>query len=160
MNWDAISAVAEILGVLAVVASLIYVGRQLGQNTTIMRINAASQQFERDYEIVLPIIESREFAEIWTKGDHEFEGLDEADKQRLLFFERRAISLWHHVYQLRMQNLLPDASWHEQIWIIQNIGRRQAIREAWSLFRGGFEASFQEHIDGNFSIADTNQPEK
>ena len=155
MNWDAISAVAEITGVVVVVASLIYVGRQLGQNTAMMRISASSETVERDYDLVLPIIESHEFAEIWLKGDHKFDELDEADKQRLLFFERRAFTLWYHNYQLRIQDLLPDANWHNQNWIIQKIGRRQAIREAWSLFKGSHETSFQEYIDSQFLIADS-----
>ncbi len=37
MNWDAIGAVAELAGALAVVASLIYVGFQLKQNTAAVR---------------------------------------------------------------------------------------------------------------------------
>ncbi len=37
MNWDAIIAVAEVLGVIAVVISLIYVGLQVRQNTLQLR---------------------------------------------------------------------------------------------------------------------------
>ncbi len=54
-----------------------------------------------------------------------------------------------------MQDLLPDANWHNQSWIIQNIGRRQAIREAWSLFKDGYETPFQEYVDNQFLIADS-----
>ena len=154
MNWDAISAIAEISGAVVVVASLVYVGRQIGQNTAMMRISAASETMERDYDLVLPLIESHDFTEIWLKGDHRLDELSEADRQRLLFFERRALTLWHHNYQLRMQGLFPDAMWHNQNWIIQNIGRRQAIREAWSLFKDSHETSFQEYMDEQFQIAD------
>ena len=154
MNWDAISAIAEISGAVVVVASLVYVGRQIGQNTAMMRISAASETMERDYDLVLPLIESHDFTEIWLKGDHRLDELSEADSQRLLFFERRALTLWHHNYQLRMQGLFPDAMWHNQNWIIQNIGRRQAIREAWSLFKDSHETSFQEYMDEQFQIAD------
>ena len=37
MNWDAIGAIAELSGAVAVVASLIYVGFQLKQNTASVR---------------------------------------------------------------------------------------------------------------------------
>lgn len=37
MNWDAISAIAEVLGVIAVVLSLAYVGFQVRQNTMQLR---------------------------------------------------------------------------------------------------------------------------
>jgi hypothetical protein len=159
MNWDAVSAIAEIIGVLLIVASLAYVARQLSQNTAIMRASAASERVERDYELVLPLIESREFAEIWIKGDQDFGALHEADQQRLLFFERRAITLWHHMFQLREQNLLADSSWDEQVWVIRNIGRRQAVREAWRLFKGAYEPSFTEFVDGEFMIVDKQKPD-
>lgn len=154
MNWSAISAVADIVGLVLVVASLAYVAKQLGQNTSMMRVSAAAERLERDYDLVLPILESREFAEVWMKGDRDFDALDDTNQQRLLFFERRALTLWHHMYQLRMQNLLPDANWYEQKWVIQNIGRRRAVREAWRVFGGGFEPSFQEFVDGQFRIGD------
>ena len=115
---------------------------------------------ERDYDLVLPLIESTEFTELWLKGDHQLDELSEADRQRLLFFERRAITLWHHNYQLRNQDLFPDANWHNQNWIIQNIGRRQAIRESWSVFKDSHETSFQEYVDNQFKIADDASKER
>ena len=154
MNWDAISAIAEILGAVVVVASLVYVGRQVGQNTAMMRVAASSEAMERDYDLVMPLIDSREFMEIWLKGNDRLDELNEADRQRLLFFERRALTLWHHNFQLRMQGLLPDAIWHNQNWIIQELGRRQAIREAWRLFKDSHEIPFQEYMNEQFQIAD------
>jgi hypothetical protein len=159
MNWDAISAVAEILGVVLIVGSMIYVARQLSQTNTMMRVKAASERLERDYDIVEPIIESRELAEIWLKGESEFESLGRADQQRLLFLERRAIMLWHHQYLLRQQGLMPDASWCETLWIIKAFGRRQVIREAWQMFGEGFEVEFQEFINELFASADSENQE-
>ena len=138
-----------------VVVTLIYLATQIRQNTNALRMGAASERLERDYEIVLPVIESREFAEVWLKGSDKFEDLDEVDKQRLFLFERRALSLWHHIYQLRTQGLLPDASWNEQTWIMQNIGRRQAIREAWHLYKGSYEMPFQQFIEEQFLTGDS-----
>ena len=160
MNWDAISAIAERIGVVLIVGSMIYVARQLSQTNTMMRVNAASERLERDYDIVEPIIESRELAEIWLKGGSEYESLGPADQQRLLFLERRAIMLWHHQYLLRQQGLMPDASWYETVWIIKTLGRRQVIREAWRIFGEGFETEFQEFINELFAAADGENAEE
>lgn len=81
---------------------------------TLMRVSAASERLERDYDIVVPIIEGGELAEVWLEGQIDFAGLSTADRHRLLFFKRRAIILRHHAYQLRKQSLLPDANWAEQ----------------------------------------------
>ncbi|NIQ12005.1 MAG: hypothetical protein GWO23_21225 [Gammaproteobacteria bacterium] len=153
MNWDAISAVAEMLGALAVVASLVYVGRQVSQNTAMMRVAASSDTVERDHGLVLPLIESEELAEIWLKGDHRLSELSEANRQRLLLFERRAITLWHHNYQLRIQGLLSDAVWHYQNAMIRFLSQRQSMREAWGIFKDTFEPSFQTYVDDQFRAA-------
>ena len=91
---------------------------------------------------------------MWEKGDKDFDRLDEVDRIRMLFFERKAIGLWYHDFQLHERKLLPDADWHEHTWVIQNIGRRQSIRAAWQAFRGAYEPAFQEFMDGQFAIAD------
>lgn len=157
MTLEQFAYVAEILAALGVVASLIYVARQLGQNTAMMRVAASSERVEREYEIIGPIVESRELAEVWMRGETEFSGLEPVDQVRMVFFERRAIVLWHHVFQLRQKGLLPDADWHEHLWIIQKIGQRESVREAWRTFQNGWEPAFREFIDGQFATADRAQ---
>jgi hypothetical protein len=154
MTLAQLADLADVIGVLLLVASLVYVARQLRQNTEMMRAAASSGRVERDYQLVSPMIDSRQIAELWGKGEKDFGGLDKVDQTRLLFFERKAISLWNHDFQLRKRNLLPDADWHEHVWIIQNIGQRQAVRAAWHAFRGAYEPAFQEFMDSQFAIAD------
>ena len=151
------AAIAEFIAAIAVVASLLYVARQIGQNTDQMRINASSERINRDFDITGMLAGSRELAEVWLKGGSELEGLDDVDKIRLMLFERRAITHWHNMFWLRQRHVLPDADWYELKWVIQNIGRREAIRESWKMFRDGFEAPFREFLDGQFSIADSEQ---
>ncbi len=155
MTLENIASLAEIFGLMLVIASLIYVARQLGQTTAIMRVNASGERLQRDTDIANSIIHSREVAEYWIKGATELDSLDETDRQRLMFFERRAIMHWHNMFGLHAQNLVPDSDWQELKWVIQNIGRRQALRESWRIFKGGYQKPFQEFIDEQFSIADS-----
>jgi hypothetical protein len=145
---------AEIVGVLLVVASLLYVAKQLRQTSDMMRVTASNERVQREYEILNSLIENREVAEYWLKGDSDFSSLDEVDRQRLIFFERRAIVLWHHIFSLRQQGLYPDSDWHWNEWIIQNIGRRQAVRETWSTFRDSYEKPFRDYVEQQFAMAD------
>ncbi len=154
MTLEQIASVAEILGLILVIASLIYLARQIGQTTAMMRVGASNERIQRDTDIVNSIVQSREVAEYWMKGATEFAGLDEVDKQRLVFFERRAILHWHNMFGLHEQNLVSDADWYELKWVIQNIGLRQSIRASWGIFRDSYEKPFQEFIDKKFSIAD------
>ncbi len=155
MTLEQIASLAEIFGLILVVASLVYVAQQLRQNTDMMRVNASSERVQRDTDIITSIIESREVAEYWMKGATEFDSLDETDRQRLMIYERQAISHWHNMFGLHAQNLLPDSDWYELTWIIREIGRRQSVRESWSIFKDSFRKPFQEFIEEQFSTADS-----
>ncbi len=154
MTLEQFAYLGEILAAVAVVASLIYVARQLGQNTAIMRANASHERVQRDKELSSAVSGSQEFAELWAKGGSDFESLGEIEKLRLIFFERSAILHWHNMFGLRRNNLLSDADWRELLWIIRNLGgRREAILEAWKMFKDSFEEPFQEFIEEQFSAA-------
>jgi hypothetical protein len=42
MNWDAIGAIGEVVGAIAVVASLVYLARQISQNSSLVEQSAAA----------------------------------------------------------------------------------------------------------------------
>ena len=67
MNWEAISAIADIIGVIAIVVSLIYVSIQIRQNTKVAR--AATRQAIADSTESLgnDLLNSAEMAEIFVK---------------------------------------------------------------------------------------------
>ena len=148
------AAIAEIISSFGVIVSLVYVARQLKQNTGMMQVAASSERVDRDYTIVDPLIAHKDVAEIWLKGDAQFDELDAADQTRLLFFERRALVLWHHLYNLREQGLITEMDWEVQSWVISNIGRRQAVRRAWAMFKGGFNREFIDYVEEKFAQAD------
>lgn len=153
MALEQYAYISQIVGVILVIASLAYVARQLRQNTEMMRVNASSEWLQKDFDIANSMIESRELAEVWVKGANDFDKLDDTDRQRLLFFERRAVSLWHHIFQLRNKGLYDDSDWETMQLLIRQLGKRESIQEAWRAFRGTYETQFKEFIDAQLSLA-------
>ena len=125
MTLSELSSLAEVLASLAVVASLIYVAKQLRQTTAMMRANASGQRVQRDADLSLRLADSQEFADLWVKGRADLATLAEGERTRLIFFSRTAIVHWHNMFRLRKQNLLPDSDWHELIWLIKLVMLRQ-----------------------------------
>ncbi len=68
MNWEAVGAIAEILGVIAVIGSLIYVGRQINQNTQIARANIVHETAILSNQIFQLIAQDSELADIYGRG--------------------------------------------------------------------------------------------
>ncbi len=113
----------EILGVIAIIASLVYVGRRFS------------------------FLGNRELAECWAKGSSDFDSLDDVDKQRLICLEGAAINSWHQLFHLRQHGLLSDERWNYQLWVVRHIGQRQAMREAWKQFEDAYDEPFREFMD-------------
>lgn len=140
------SYLADVIGMIAVVASLIYVGKQLQLNNQQMRMSAVTSYADFVKEIQIPIALNREFAELWVKGGTELASLDEVDKARLRAFEITAVYHWYHLFGLRQQNLIPDNEWQQITWGFETFGKRQAVRETWKTSRVSFDKPFQDFM--------------
>jgi hypothetical protein len=149
-----LTMIVQIVGAISVLISFIFVVRRISQNTAMIRMGSASDRLQREFDIAQPMIQNREIAELWIKADQDFDSLDSVDQKRMIFYERRAIALWHHVYVLRERKLFADSEWHEAKWMIRHFGQRQANRAAWKIIKEAFEPSFQDFIDDQIKIAD------
>lgn len=143
VSLEQVSYFAEILGVGLVVASLIYVGKQLRQTTDAMRMTAAANYVSLQERLCGEVANNRELAEYWYKGIADFDSLDEIDRQRLILFEWRAITGWNQLFQMRQDGLMPDSQWNELLWSMRNFGQRQSARAAWLVFSDAFEPPFR-----------------
>lgn len=154
MTLEQYSYLSQIIGVVLVVASLIYVAQQLRQNTLMMRSSASNERVQRDAELSGQVSGSTEFAELWLKGRTDFEGLSEAEQLRLMFHSRSAIVHWHNMFTIREQGLLPDSDWDEMVWLIENLlSGRQDTAAAWQMFKASFNKPFQEFLDARLAVS-------
>ena len=101
MNWDAISAVGEIIGALAVVVTLIYLSRQIRQANRQGEIEAFRHTWDNLNQLCDAFGESQEKAAIINRGRRDLSSLND---EEFLVFE--------HIH-IRLLNTLE--SWHFQI---------------------------------------------
>lgn len=99
MNWDAVGAIAESIGALAVVLSLIYVAIQIRQNTQQFSRSVEANQlaaFERNVEsgnrIRELLILHPDLAELLLRGFESYKGLERPDKFRFGMLLRNILS--------------------------------------------------------------------
>ena len=138
--------IGELISVVAVIASLIYVGKQIHLNTELMRIGSEDAYAQWSNGILKEFGYDRDFAGVWIKGNADFDNLDEIDKQRLLLYEWNAINMWHYFFNLHRQKILPETEWRKLAWTIEHMGRRQVVRKAWSDFKDSYDKPFQDFM--------------
>ena len=84
MSWEAISTIAESIGAIAVVASLLFVGWQLIQNTEAVKTSNAQSRVEMYFNIVSHISGTRDVAKIYHQGLFYPDDLDDLDHVRFV----------------------------------------------------------------------------
>ena len=81
INWDAVSASAEVIGVVAVLASILYLARQVAQGNKINEADSV-RTFLGQYNAFLYKINEPEMLDIWRRGIVDFETLTGHEKSR------------------------------------------------------------------------------
>jgi hypothetical protein len=154
MTLEDLADIAQIVASFGVIVSLIYLARQVVQNTRMMRASVSSDRVQRDFDLSGSIISNRDFAEIWCRARGDLDTLDEVDQVRVIMHSRSAIKHWHNMFAMRQQHLVSDSDWNELLWLIQHFGGIQNTRGAWAMFKDSFEKPFQDFIEQRFAIAD------
>ncbi|MCP5090570.1 MAG: hypothetical protein GY949_06590 [Gammaproteobacteria bacterium] len=105
MNWEALGAIAETIGVIAIFMSLIYVAAQIRQNTQQFARSVEANQlaaFERNIEsgnrIRELLILNPDLAVLFIRGLDSYKGLSAAEKLRFGMLLRNMFSAMQGAY--------------------------------------------------------------
>ena len=149
MNWDAIGAVGEVLGAIAVVATLAYLGIQVRHLKSELHMSSLKDQADTFAEVTNAVATSPELAKVLEKAksgevleaweqrmaDHYF--ITWMNAYELLYNQERAGAL-------AIQDLAVDSV------LSTFIGNETWVRDAWERNRGYWPTSFQEIVDAEF----------
>jgi hypothetical protein len=114
MNWDAIGAIAETLGAVGVIASLVYLAtqirhsrEQMEQNTRALQAGAYQQFEESVYRKVMDDLTIPGLERVIRLGTADIEQVSEKDMYRWgswIFFRLRAFDNAHYQFRMGMQD--------------------------------------------------------
>jgi len=97
MNWDAIGAVADSIGAIVVVVTLVYLTVQLRQNTKAIEHSTNRAVFDDAYKWMYTLIESPEIADLYVTGMKGDEQLT-ADSLRFSLLLNTLFVHWNHAF--------------------------------------------------------------
>jgi hypothetical protein len=108
MNWDAISAVSQLVGSIAVVVSVLYLAFQLRSGTRVARVAAQDAAAAALRDITKPFMENAELGRLWRIGLEDFKSLSADDQARFFhaahqFLKALETIHFHYVYGLDAQ---------------------------------------------------------
>jgi hypothetical protein len=147
MSLEAFYFISQIGAALAVVASLLFVGVQLRQNTRAVRA-AASQAHSANYlQAVSSLFENGEVARIWRLGLVEFEALGDDDKVRFLAFTSALFRFYEASRVQRLRGQLDAEHWLTIEQQAKSLSGQEGIRAWWRLRRDWHSADFRQWFE-------------
>jgi len=110
VTWEAIGTIAEIVGVIAVIATLVYLAIQVKDNTRVARSATRQAIAETTMSIGRDLVENKELAEIFLKDLRE-QDLDPVDQLRLYSRSYVGMRNWENIHYQYLSGMLSDDEW-------------------------------------------------
>ncbi len=147
MNWDAIGAIAELVGAAGVILSLVYLAAQIRQNTRSTNASAFHALNSSLTQMSATIASNRGTARLFRVGLTEFETLD-ADEViqffNILNFNFRHLESAYVQYRQGMRDEKNWLSWQSDVVAY---AASPSVRQWWKLRRDAYEEGFRALVD-------------
>jgi hypothetical protein len=147
MNWDALGAVGEMIGAVAVVITLLYVARQIHQVNAQTQASARFSLIKELGELNLLIAGDKSVASVFRRG---LSGEQLDDDERLQFFTilGQFLNISSVLFDLHDDGLLPQNQWLMMRKDIISIFSEPGGRTFWDeVGRVGVHSKFSDAVE-------------
>ena len=155
MNWDAVSAVAEIIGAVAVVATLLYLAVQIRQANRQDLLGSFQHTHDTMNSFARMIAESEQVAEIISRGRDSYSELSDEDRIR---FDHVHLHLLNVIESHLFQTKQAGSDAHYRDWAIQNLAVIASAyfgfpgtREFWKIAEPFFDDDVRKLVNDNIT---------
>lgn len=118
MSWDAVGALAELLGALGVIISLIYLATQIRSANRAAAVQAKLESTKLLTDYVDSLIRYPELSDLWLKGIADRESLSREDYIRFSNMALKAYWYFSAGYFQHRQGTLAEGEWKEVLAVV------------------------------------------
>jgi hypothetical protein len=147
MNWDAIGAVAEILGSITVVITVVYLTVQIRQSGKAAKSVSTNQTRSAAVEVLSAISSNTDSVKTWTYGLNDRTSLEIHERIRfdLMIFQTLRVS--ETIFIEYREGLVSKDLWEGQWRGEQAILLTAGGRESWAAQKRFLSTSFMQWVD-------------
>lgn len=153
MNWDAVAAVGQLLSAVAVIATLIYLARQIRQSNRQALLASFQNTFDALNAWCALVSESADLAPIIMEGRRSYATLSDADRFRFDHVHVHLLNIVEsHLYQAQQTAMDEDY----RRWAVENLEgivreylSHPGTREFWNNAGEFFPADVRQLVDAN-----------
>jgi hypothetical protein len=147
MNWEAVGAISQLVGSIAVVLSVLYLGIQVHRSTRVAKLAAQDAAATALRDVTKPFAENAELARIWRVGLEDLKALSAEDQARFFhstfqFLKAFETIHFHHVY-----GLMDEQIWRGWCGLLLHYIASPGIEHYWRLRHELFSVRFQKFVE-------------
>ena len=131
VNWEAISAIGQLVGALAVVISLLYLAREVRSSahaTRVASMHSLSDKFNRWSQ---QLAEQPHLSELYHRGIHDFESLEGAELVRFTIIMSQLFRNYEDAYYGQLEGHLDARVWHSWEAAMRDINAYPGVQAWW-----------------------------
>ena len=153
MNWEAIGAISEAVGVAVVVASVWYLAVQIRKQTDEARMTA-TRDLARDWnEFNADLSRDPGLVRLYREAIFDIDGLEDNDRLQFGFLMNRCFRSFEQHY-LHFSRETIETPYVESInHRMREMLTLPGVQLWWGRNRASYEANFQEHVDSLLTVS-------
>jgi hypothetical protein len=111
VNWEAITAIGQVVGAFAVVVSLIYLAREVRSNARATRLASMRSMSDAFNRWVQELAKHPHLSELYYRGIHDFESLEGAELVRFSALMDQLFRVYEEMYYQQLEGHLDPRVW-------------------------------------------------
>ena len=151
MNWEALGAIAELLGAIGVVATLVYLSAQIRQNSNQLRGAATTAVYEYQRTLTEMLSADPELFKVALRGNEDLASLDPWEQQRFTIWCIHETGMWEMCHRLLKQGALDRELYRgkENYWLQlhSSPGRREWWKTHSVMLNEGFYTEVSRQLE-------------
>ncbi len=147
MSLESLAYLAEIVGGIGVIASLIFVGFQIRQNAQATRAATMASVMEQWAQNYQSLSENKKLAEVVWTGAQDPNAVTGVDRWRFTMACSRFFHYWHNAYYQWTSGSLDSNTWSGQRGNMVNLLTLPGVRTVWNERKHVLPENFQTYVE-------------
>jgi hypothetical protein len=144
---ETLGNIGDFLGGIGVVVTLLYLARQIKQNSSSVETNAGHSILKSMSEALRTAAESRQLSGLIVKALSDRE-LDDDELPQFVMWIFSWLRIVEQAYDHYRLGNIPESQWEGQEAHLKSMMRTKVVQEFWNFRRSTFSREFQSYVDG------------
>ena len=145
-NWEAISAISQMIGSIAVVFSVLYLAVQVHRSTRVAKLAAQDAAATSLREVTRPFAENADLARIWRIGLEDLPSLSPEEQTRFFHYTYQFLKAFETIHFHHIHGVMDEQIWQGWCGLLQHYIASPGMEHYWKLRHDLFSKRFQQFI--------------